>query len=479
MKENILIIGAGIAGISLVNDIKSNHKDLQIIGILDDNQDKVSSTNLETEFLGKIDTLPDVLMKYKINRIIICIPSEKGNLIRKIVLGIGEYEDIDIFILPRESEILSKIEVTLDDVRPIDSVDIIGEQIVKEDLVKVSNVFSEEVVLVTGGGGSIGSELCKQIYLLKPKKLIILEMCEKNLFWVDLIIKNLKNQKISTEVQLVLGNTNNTFLLKNIFENNKITSIFHAAAYKHVPLLETNIYEAILNNSISTYNLSKFAIEYKVKKFILVSTDKAVNPINNMGMSKRLSEKIITYFNNNSGDTLFSAVRFGNVFNSSGSAVEVFLHQIAKEKRITITDPLMTRYFMSIPEAVHLILQAWFISQKDFFYMLEMGDAINILELAKCLVRINGFKISTFNFEIIGERPGEKTHEELFNKEIEERKSTVHNRIYKISNKPISEGFEIKLDKLLSLSQTPECISHSQEGEKEMKIAMRKLIDFI
>jgi len=475
MKENLLIIGAGVAGKSLIKNIQSLSSKTNIVGVLDDKVKLGTVLGKDVKVIGKIDDLPSMFDEYKINRVIIAMPSERGKLVRKIVLLISDHNEVDLSILPRASEILATTKVSLSDVRLIEPIDIIGEEIIKKDQEKVNKVFKNEVVLVTGGGGSIGSELTKQVFLLKPQKLIVLDMCEKNLFWVDLALKQLVKLNNSTEIELILGNVNNLPLIKRIFKENNITSVFHAAAYKHVPLLEANIYEAINNNSLTTYNLSKLAYETGVRKFILVSTDKAVKPVNNMGRSKRLSEKIITYFDKKDPRTIFSAVRFGNVFNSSGSAVEIFLHQIEKEKKVTITNPEMTRFFMTIPEAVHLILQAWYFAEDSNFYMVEMGDAVNILELAKCLVVIKKQKLSTFNFEIIGSRPGEKIHEELFNGSEENRTKTSHKRIYKLKNTGKDDMFISKLNQLFEHLKLDESVNHSKKGSLKLSNLLKSL----
>lgn len=475
MRENIIVIGGGVAGQSLVKDIQVSLPKTKIIGVLDDNVKEGTVIGKDVKVIGNIDSLKNIFDQYKLNKIIIAMPSERGKLVRKIVLLVGDHNEIDICILPRVSEILATIKASYTDVRLIEPVDIIGEEIVKKDQEKVNKVFKNEVILVTGGGGSIGSELSKQIFLLKPKKLIIIDMSEKNLFWVDLALKQLNKLNNTTEIEVILGSVNNLPLISRIFKENKITSVFHAAAYKHVPLLESNIYEAINNNSVSTYNLSKLAYESGVKKFILVSTDKAVKPVNNMGRSKRLSEKIITYFDAKDAKTIYSAVRFGNVFNSSGSAVEIFLHQIEKEKKVTVTSEEMTRFFMTIPEAVHLILQAWYLAKESNFYMVEMGDAINILELAKCLVVIKKQKLSTFNIEIIGTRPGEKIHEELFNGSEESRTRTEHKRIYKVKNTGKDEGFIQKFSDLLAYLKIDDVMSHSSKSSEKLSKLLKGL----
>lgn len=477
MNENILIIGAGVAGKLLIQSIYASEIEANIIGVLDDSAKEGEIIEKDIKVLGVIESLPEILETYKVDKIIIAIPSERGSLIRKILLLVGDNYTQGIYIVPRVSEIVFTAKVSYSDIRPIEPVDIVGEMIVKQDQEKLANQFKEQTVLVTGGGGSIGSELSKQIFLLKPKKLIILDFSERNIFWIDLVLKKLAYLNPETEIEIILGNVTNQSLLRRIFKENHITSIFHAAAYKHVPVLENQLYEAINNNVLSTYLLANLANEYNVKKFILISTDKAVKPVNTMGRTKKLAEKIVSYFDNKNTETIYSAVRFGNVFNSSGSAVEIFLHQIEKEEKITITDPEMTRFFMTIPEAVHLVLQAWNLSKDGNFYMLEMGDPINIYELAKCLVILKRRKLSTFKFEVVGARPGEKKHEELINETEEQRDKTSHPRIYAVSNKLGNnyDEFFPKLENIIEDLSLENCQNHSKDGNDLLKSKLQDL----
>jgi FlaA1/EpsC-like NDP-sugar epimerase len=476
--KRILIIGGGVAGRLLINDILNRKIDYEIVGVVDDNLKKGFLIYNDVFVLGKIDDISDIVTKKLVDEIIIAIPSERGKIIRKIVLSISCYKNVIIRLLPRISEIVLSGIATFDDVRSVDITDLVGENIIKKDQKKIEDSFRDKVVLVSGGGGSIGSELSKQIFLSKPKKIIIIDNCEKNLFYIDSLLKKIKENNKEIEIQTILGNINNTDLIESIFKFNNIDTVFHAAAYKHVPLLEENIYEAVNNNVLGTYNMCFYSGKYKVDKFILISTDKAVNPFNVMGKTKRIAELLLCYFNS-LFKTKYTAVRFGNVFNSSGSAVEIFLGQIESNNPITITDPEMTRYFLTIPEAVHLILQAWYMAKKNSLFMLEMGEPVNILELAKCLAFIKGNKAKDMNIKIIGGRNGEKKHEILFNETMECRVSTNHKKIYLISteNKINFVFFDKKIKELVKIIELNYIKNHSEKGIAILNRSIKELID--
>ncbi|HBA36488.1 TPA: hypothetical protein DCZ15_01285 [Candidatus Falkowbacteria bacterium] len=464
--RKVLIVGAGQAGLLLLNNIKEQ-KDLQwkVVGFVDDQVKKGSGNKLF--ILGPINDLPKIVRKNQIDSVIIAVPSERGSFIRKILLLLGEDNKIELLLLPRASEVVFNNEASYKNLRSVEIEDIVGEAIIKSDQLKLDGYFKEKTLLVTGGGGSIGTELSKQIYLLRPKKLVILDCVEKNLFNVKRLLNEISGLNKSTKVIFILGNINNFSLLKRLFKDHNIDIVFHAAAYKHVPIIEAQIYEGIFNNVFGTYHVANLAGKFRCQKFVLISTDKAVSPCNVMGKTKRLAEKIVEYFTDIFIKTMYTTVRFGNVFNSSGSAVEIFLSQIDKNKIVTVTDPKMTRYFMTIPEAVHLVLQASFMAKSDGGkYILKMGDPVNILELAKCLARVRGYKISEVNFKVIGRRPGEKEHEILFNSDIERKQTTIHNRIYSIHVKRKEKfvKFSQKISELFSLLKRSEVMDHSRKG---------------
>lgn len=469
------MIGGGVAGTLLLKSIQADGVDCTVVGVLDDGVDIATEIYNGVKILGAIDDLPTLLDLYKIDQIIIVIPSERGKLFRKIVLLAGHYKDkVEILILPRASEVVFNAQVSFSSVRPLEIVDLVGEAIIKIDQERTSEEMRGKTVFITGAGGSIGSELSKQIFLCQPKKLILLDSVEKNLFYVVQEIEKLKKINPHTHLECVLGNVLNEALLSRIFTENSVDVVFHAAAYKHVPILETSVYEAVLNNVYATHILAEAAGKHGVTSFVLISTDKAVKPLNVMGFTKKIAEAIIERFDALYPNTVYTAVRFGNVFNSSGSAIELFCQQLAAGSTVTITDPEMTRYFMSIPEAVQLILQAWIMAEKKQLFMLEMGDPISIIELAKCLGIIYGYTLDTLKFNIIGPRPGEKIHEELYNESDEEKSSTSHRRIFKVEKKKKVDytTFDSHLKRLFLELKTDDAKNHSEKGA----IALKQLL---
>lgn len=478
MQKKVLIIGAGVAGKLLLDDIVNEKIEWEIVGFVDDIFGLKQKTYKNKPILGSIEEIGQLVEKYGIDKVIIAVPSEKGMFIRKILLLLGNHNKVEISLLPRASEVVFNAKVSYKDLCNIDIIDIVGEMIIKSDQLKLKDLISNKIVFITGGGGSIGSELSKQIFLLNPRKIIILDCVEKNLFLIKNIIHELRELNIETEVKFILGNINNTPLLKKIFEDNNIDLVFHAAAYKHVSLVEENIYEGAYNNISGTYIVARLAGEFNVDRFMFVSTDKAVAPTNIMGKTKRVAERTIDYLDHKFEKTIYTAVRFGNVFNSSGSVVELFLDQLNRGNILTITDPHMTRYFMTIPEAVHLVLQASFIAEKNRRYILEMGDPINVLELARCLTRIKGKSLSEIDFKIIGSRPGEKKHEILFCEEEEICENTTHKRILSIKNKVVFEidEFSDNLNSLLDLLSDESIMNHSKDGEQNLSDHILRLI---
>lgn len=476
-KNKLLIIGGGEAGRLLLKKIEEINLLNNVVGVLDDNEKLDNIIYKKIPMLGKINDLHLILDKFIVNQIIIAIPSERGALIRKILMLMEKYPSVVLSILPRVSEIIYTGQLTISDIRPVVIDDLVGEMIIKKDQNKIIKQFSGNTILITGGAGSIGSELTKQVFLSNPKHIIVLDFSERNLFYIGQTILQLKRAfSINTKVDFILGNILNEELITSIFESNKIDTVFHAAAYKHVPLLENNIYEAVNNNIKATYILAKTSSEFKVKKFILISTDKAVAPINIMGKTKRIAEMIIEYFDSISESSVFSAVRFGNVFNSSGSAIELFLRQINNAEKLSITSKKMTRYFMTIPEAVHLILQSWTIAEKRTKYMLEMGEPVNIYDLAKCILILINRSFSDRDILIIGKREGEKENEILFDKTLEHKKNTTHNRIYSISKlNSCNESFEKNLIFLTNLLEVRYVKNHSNMGAN----ALIKLVNTI
>lgn len=437
--KKVAIYGAGIAGRQLSLTLKYSLK-YDVIFFVDD------SPFLNGRYIHGKRIINYKLMykeKEKIEKILIAIPSLNSIQLRKLINKLQKF-NLPIFTIP-SIEDLDKRNSKIDYLRPIQVEDILRRDSVKPNPNLLKSCIENKVVCITGGGGSIGSELCNQVILLNPKTLIIIEKSEYNLYQIEKKIGNLKNKKIN--LQLILNDCSSSLFLKNLFKVNSVEIVFHAAAYKHVPIVENNLVEGIKNNVFSTLALCKASYESSVNKFLLVSSDKAVRPSNIMGASKRLSELIVTAFaekeqnfERKDPSTCFSMVRFGNVLNSSGSVVPLFKEQISKGGPITITHPEVIRYFMTIKEASELMLQACSMSRGGELFLLDMGSPVKIKDLAKKMIKLSGLSIKNKDngkgdIEIIykGLRSGEKLYEELL---IDaEAVKTEHPLIYQAKEK--------------------------------------------
>lgn len=410
---NVMIIGAGEATVTILNEIKSNNpKNYRIKCIIDDDQSKIGRTINSIKVVGNTNYIIDACKLYNIEEIIFSIPSiDKEN--KKRILDICSKTRCKLKIIPEVYSLLSNDAHTelLNKIRDVQVEDLLGRESVKLDCSMTKAYIRDKIVLVTGGGGSIGSELCRQIASYEPKKLIILDIYENNAYEIQQELLRRYGNALNFEVQIASIRDLNK--LSKVFSSENIDIVFHAAAHKHVPLMENNPEEAIKNNVIGTYNVALMAKEYKVEKFVLISTDKAVNPTNVMGATKRIAEMIIQAFNDQY-DTDYVAVRFGNVLGSNGSVIPLFVNQIKSGGPVTITHEEITRYFMTIPEAVQLVLQAGSMAQGGEIFVLDMGEPVKIKDLAYNLIRLSGLEPNV-DIDIVytGLRPGEKLYEEL------------------------------------------------------------------
>lgn len=425
--KNILIYGAGESGHKLYNSLKSKSAEYNVVGFIDDDTSK-HNERIDSVRIYSPKDISTISKKFECYGIFIAIPSVDSKIKKDILINLLE-EDLVIKIVPSVKSLVEKTS-NFADMRSINIEDLIDRSSVNPIEKMLKKNIEDRVVLVTGGGGSIGSELVKQILTLNPKKVVVLELNELN-------IHNLiQSTGISKKLETILGSVLDKSLLNRIFNTYQFDIVFHAAAYKHVSIVEDNTLYGVKNNVLSTFLVGEFSIKYNVQNFVLVSTDKAVKPSNYMGKSKLASEMIINQLSKNT-QTKFSIVRFGNVLNSSGSVLSIFDTQLKKGGPLTVTDKKVTRYFMSIPEAAQLIIQSSTISNECRTYILEMGESYNIYELAKRLVKINGFQLKSKNkngIEIIitGLKHGEKLHEELtFTKKDLEQ--TEHPKIYATS----------------------------------------------
>ena len=361
--------------------------------------------------LGTVDDLARIVRERRPDEVLIAIPSASGQLRARIVETAREAA-IPVKTLPSLSELVSGDVDLARQLRPVEVEDVLGREPVEIDFASVSGYLTGEVVLVTGAGGSIGSELCRQIARIDPAKLVLLDNAEPALFEIE---RELVRDRGFLAAAAVVGDVKDIAKLRQVFDKYRPGVVFHAAAYKHVAMMEANPLEAVRNNTLATRVLADVAIEYGAKRFVLVSTDKAANPKTVMGQSKALAEWIVEAWGNRDGvDTRFVAVRFGNVLGSSGSVIPIFRRQIARGGPVTVTHPEMTRFFMTIPEAVQLIVQAGAIGGRGQVYVLDMGEPVRIVDLAERMITLSGKEPGTdIAIEFIGPAPGEKLHEEL------------------------------------------------------------------
>lgn len=422
--RRVLIVGAGDGGVLVAREFRNHYRgQVSIVGFIDDDPEKQQQQILGCSVLGDRTAIPHIVDTYRVEEIVIAMPSVERKTIREIV-AICQETKADVKILPGVFDLFEG-NVTVNQIRHVEVEDLLGREPVKVDLASMSQYISDHVVLVTGAGGSIGSELCRQIVRFSPRLLLLMDICENNMYDIEMELKG------KTDVRLVplVKDVRDRQAVNDIFRKYRPQVIFHAAAHKHVPLMEVNPEEAIKNNAMGTYHVAQAANLYGASKFVLVSTDKAVNPTSVMGASKRIAEMIIQYLNTRS-DTNYVAVRFGNVLGSRGSVVPLFKKQIAAGGPVTVTDERMIRYFMTIPEAVQLIIQAGALASGGEIFVLDMGEPVPIMELAETLIKLSGFEPYTdIDIKITGMRPGEKLFEELLTAE-EGVNATTHKRIF-------------------------------------------------
>ena len=429
--NRIVVYGAGSAGANLIRSFKRSNK-WEIVAFLDDDEAKHNRDLYNIRVIGGLSKLKIINSKYGVNKIVIAIPSISSHLKKRILKEAGHYK-LEILTIPSVDDLISG-RISISEIRPILIEEVLGREQVNIDNAGIKTLISNRVVLVSGAGGSIGSELCRQILRFNPIMLICVDISEIALYKIEQEFLNLK----SNTAKYIVADVKNKNRITQIFNQFKPEIVFHAAAYKHVPLMEIyNVSEVLINNVIGTYILGKISKTFDVKKFILVSTDKAINPANIMGASKYLAEKICRGLSNKS-PTEFIITRFGNVLGSSGSVIPKFREQITLGGPITVTHPKITRYFMSIPEAAQLVMQACFMAKGGEIFILDMGAPIKILDLAKQMIKLSGFNKNEIKIKFSGLRPGEKLFEELL-ADNELTVSTPHPKIKVAFSEAISE----------------------------------------
>ena len=449
----VMVIGAGDAGSMVIKELK-NHRILNCVpvAVIDDDKWKQHSQIHGIPVVGDRSQIIETANKLEIDEIILAIPSAPFKEYTEI-LNLCKETKCKLKTLPGVVEAIDE-RIGIRDIRDVSIEDLLGRDEVQFNTNEVADYLRDEVVLVTGGGGSIGSELCRQIARFGPKKLIIYDIYENNAY--DLQNELLHTFKDKVQLEVVIGSVRDMKRLLQVFEQYRPGIVYHAAAHKHVPLMEGNPGEAIKNNVIGTLNTARCADKYGTKKFVLISTDKAVNPTNIMGATKRMAEMIVLSLDKNS-QTEFVAVRFGNVLGSNGSVIPLFKKQIAQGGPVTITHPDIIRYFMTIPEAARLVMQAGAMAKGGEVFILDMGEPVKILDLAMDLIRLSGLEPGVdIDIEFTGLRPGEKLYEELLLEE-EGLKQTQNKKIF--IGKPLDLSFD---EVLLRIKALENCMDSSQ-----------------
>jgi FlaA1/EpsC-like NDP-sugar epimerase len=444
--KRVLIAGAGDAGTMIAREMfRHPEEKMQPIGFLDDDITKKKQRFLGLKILGKTADVSKVIKDSNVDILLIAMPSESGKVVQRVVKA-ARGNDIEYKIIPAIHDLLSG-EVTINQMRNVDLVDLLRRDPVQLNNNEIASYLNNKVILVTGAGGSIGSEIVRQITKFNPEKIILLDLSEFNLYRME---QEMLNSYPQTHFEAIITNVRDIHSLQSVFRKYNPHVLFHAAAYKHVPLMEENPEQAILNNVEGTKNLIDLALECNVKHFVNISTDKAVNPTSVMGASKRVAEYIVEWGSRHTNhNQIFASVRFGNVLGSSGSVVPKFKEQIRNHEAVTVTHPDMTRYFMTIPEATQLVLQAESLKQNGAVFVLDMGEPVKILDLANDLIRLSGLVPNVdIPIQITGVRPGEKLYEELLTSD-ESTAVTRHKKIFVAKQNCIPSNFEEQLEDLI------------------------------
>lgn len=459
----IMIVGAGEAGATLLREIRgSQYTHGRVVCFIDDSDYKVGKNLNGVPIVGNRDKITEAVDKYRINKIYIAMPSATAHE-RKDIIEICRKTSAEIKVLPGIYQLVNG-EVSVSKLRDIQIEDLLGREPIRVNLDEVMGYIKDKVILVTGGGGSIGSELCRQIARHAPKLLIIFDIYENSVYDLQ---QELKHDYPDLNFIVLIGSVRNTHRINSIFEEYRPNVVFHAAAHKHVPLMEDSPNEAIKNNVFGTYKTAQAADKYGAERFVLISTDKAVNPTNIMGASKRICEMIIQMMARHS-KTNFVAVRFGNVLGSNGSVIPLFKKQIEQGGPVTVTHPDIIRYFMTIPEAVSLVLQAGAYAKGGEIFVLDMGEPVKILDMAKNLIRLSGYEPDMdIKIEFTGLRPGEKLYEETLMDEEGLRETP---------NKLIHIGMPIDFDEKIFISKLQKLEIDSIKDLKNIKLKVKEIV---
>jgi FlaA1/EpsC-like NDP-sugar epimerase len=455
--KEVVIVGAGDAAQLILKEMLKNPSlGYTPIGLVDDDPRKKNLRIHGVRVLGTTRELRHLLRDRRPDELLIAIPSASGE-VRERIVEVARAENVPVKTLPGLPELIAGDYNLAGQIRPVEVEDLLGREPVEVDIDAIAGYVTGEVVLVTGAGGSIGSELCRQIARVGPTRLVLVDNGEPGLFEIE---RELVDERGFHATAAILADAGNRTKMRQVFDKYRPGVVFHAAAYKHVPLMEANPLEAVRNNSLVTRNVADVAVEFGAKRFVLVSTDKAVNAKTVMGQSKALCEWIVEAWGHRTdAETRFCAVRFGNVLGSSGSVIPIFRKQIARGGPVTVTHPEMTRYFMTIPEAVQLVIQAGAIGGRGQVYVLDMGEPVRIVDLAETMIRLSGKEPGAdVEIEFVGARPGEKLHEELW-ADTETVTPSSHQAILLVTRPPIdAHWLEEELDALEQLVHTGETL---------------------
>ena len=474
--SNIMIIGAGACGKDVIHEIvMSRHVNARVCCAIDDNPVKIGREIDGVPIVGRREDIPRVAEEYKIDEIIFAIPDARG-VDRKEILDLCSSTGCKVRVIPGIYQMIDG-SVTVNTIRNVEIIDLLGRDPVKANVDSIREYITGKTVMVTGGGGSIGSELCRQIAMANPKLLIIFDIYENNAFWIERELRAKYGDKLN--LIALIGSVRNTNRVNSVLDKYRPDIIFHAAAHKHVPLMEGSPNEAIKNNVGGTYKMSQAAIKYGVQRFVLISTDKAVNPTNVMGASKRICEMVIQMMDRkaqklfDSGEikvrTTFSAVRFGNVLGSNGSVLKIFEKQIANGGPVTVTDKNIIRYFMTIPEAVVLVMESGAYARGGEIFVLNMGSPVKIDDVARKMIQLSGL-VPDVDIKVVytGLRPGEKLYEECLMDEEGLRETE--------ENKDISIAQPIPMDDVEFVKQLDELLIAAKSDTAGIKQLVAKIV---
>lgn len=461
-KKPTLIVGAGQSASLLLRQM--SNMAMEPVLAVDDNPNKQKMVLIDgVKVQGTIAQIPELIDKYKIQKLVVAIPSLEQSKLASINDMCNE-AGIDLFKMPNINDVLSG-ELEVNQLKKVDVEDLLGRDPVELDMAQIAKGLTNQTVLVTGAGGSIGSEICRQICNFRPQKVILLGHGENSIYLINQeLVNKFKN---AIEIIPIIADIQNKKQMATIINKYKPHAIYHAAAHKHVPLMESNVEAAFKNNVIGTKNVAELAKAANVKKFVMISTDKAVNPTNVMGASKRIAEMIVQSLNDNKSPTQFVAVRFGNVLGSRGSVIPLFKKQIEQGGPVTVTHPDMTRYFMTIPEAARLVLQAGALAKGGEIFVLDMGEPVKIVDLAKNLIKLSGKNSNDIKIEYSGIRPGEKLFEELLNDD-EVHPQQIYDKIYIGKSKVFESAKLYQCIKQIGLGDI-DIISFAKRSEKYLE----------